>query len=122
MRARILIADDEESIRYTLSFFLESAGYEVESAESLADCRQKMRERVYDLLLLDIRLGPDNSIEAIDEFQSLQPDCRVVIITGHPHTTSLIEAIKSGARDYLTKPIYKTSLLYNVRKTLSATS
>ena len=119
MEKRILIADDEESIRYTFSSFLRDAGYLAETADSLSSCIKKMRAETFDLLFLDIRFGVDDGIEAIPELKGLQPDCAVVIITGNPDTKSINRARKQGASDYLVKPVRQASLLYIVQKTLS---
>ena len=119
MEERILIADDEENIRFTFSSFLRDAGYLAETADSLSSCIKKMRVETFDLLFLDIKFGADDGIEAIPELKGLQPDCAVVIITGNPDTKTISRARKQGAADYLVKPVRQTSLLYIVQKTLS---
>lgn len=118
MKEKILIADDEENIRFTFSEFLSGGGYHVDTADSLSNCVKKMQKESFDLLLLDIGFGSENGIEAIQALKILQPDCKVIIITGDPRPQSLVEAKKQGASDYLAKPIYEASLLYNVRKAL----
>ncbi|MDH3998203.1 MAG: response regulator [Desulfuromonadales bacterium] len=120
MKRKILIADDEESIRYTFTEFLTSGGYQVETADSLSSVIKKMQAGSYDLLFLDIGLGLDNGVHAIEGLRVLQPNCDVVIITGNPRLQSLVEAKKCGALDYLVKPIRQASLLYNVRKFLDS--
>jgi DNA-binding NtrC family response regulator len=118
MKEKILIADDEESIRFTFSEFLDGAGYQVTTTESLSDCIKKMQTEAYDLLFLDIGFGVDNGIEAIEGIKVLQPDCSVVIITGVPDSKTILKARKNGAVDYLAKPIREASLLYITRKVL----
>lgn len=118
MNEKILITDDEESIRYTFRDFLQNAGYQASTADSLPDCLEKMQAEPFDLLFLDIGLGVDNGIEAIEQLKALQPQCKIVIITGSPRLQSLVEAKKCGATDYLTKPVREASLLYNARKVL----
>ncbi len=119
MKEKILIADDEESIRLTYSEFLSEEGYQVETADSLSHCIKRMQAEPFDLLFLDIGLGVDNGIEAIKALKGLQPDCSVVIITGNPRLQSLVEAKHQGAIDYLAKPVRKASLIYNTKKNLS---
>jgi len=119
MNEKILIADDEESIRFTFTEFLTGAGYRVKATDSLSDCIKKMQAEPFDLLFLDIGFGADNGIEAIHALKVLQPDCKVVIITGNPRLKSLVEAKRYGAVDYLAKPVHQASLLYNARKILT---
>ena len=119
MNEKILIADDEESIRFTFTEFLTGAGYQVEATDSLSDCIKRMQAEPFDLLFLDIGFGADNGIESIHALKVLQPNCKVVIITGKPRVKSLVEAKKYGAVDYLVKPIHQASLLYNARKILT---
>ncbi|MDT8440237.1 MAG: response regulator [Desulfuromonadales bacterium] len=118
MKPRILVADDEESIRFTFKEILGDAGYQVDTAETLSRCVQQMQAHAYDLLLLDIGFGQDNGVAAIQSLKGLQPDCAIIIITGSPGAASLIAAKKYGAVDYLHKPIHPASLLYNARKIL----
>jgi len=119
MRKNILIADDEECIRFTFASFLQQAGYRVATVDSLSNCIKKMQAEPFDLLFLDIRLGTDNGIEAIEGLKIIQPDCSVVIITGDPNSKTIVKARGYGAVDYLVKPIRQASLLYIVQKTVN---
>jgi len=107
MKQKILVADDEESIRFTFSEFLHGGGYRVETANSLSNCIKKMQQESFDLLFLDIGFGTDNGIEAIQMLKVLQPDCQIVIITGSPRHKSLIEANKYGPLTTLLSPSTK---------------
>ena len=119
MKGKILIADDEENIRFTFADFLNGGGYQVETVDSLSSCIKKMQTKPFDLLFLDIRLGSDNGIEAIQGIKVLQPDCSVVIITGDPNSKTISRARSYGAVDYLAKPIREASLLYIAQKVLT---
>ena len=118
MNEKILIADDEESIRFTFADFLTGGGYRVETTESLSCCIKKMQTEPFDLLFLDISLGSDNGIEAIQGLKALQPGCSIVIITGAPSPRTIAKARGYGAADYLAKPIREASLLYIAQKVL----
>ncbi len=118
MNEKILIADDEESIRYTFSEILTGSGYQVKTAESLSDCIKQLQTESFDLLLLDVGFGPDNGIEAIEGIKVLQPSCVVVIITGGFNPTAMNKARQSGAVDYIVKPVYEASLKYITQKSL----
>ncbi len=119
MKERILIADDEESIRFTFADFLNGGGYQVETAESLSSCIKKMQAEPFNLLFLDIRFGTDNGIEAIQALKVLQPDCSIVVITGDPCSETTVKARRYGAVDYLAKPVREASLLYIAQKVLA---
>lgn len=119
MNEKILIADDEESIRLTFAEFLHDAGYRVDTANTLSNCIQKMQNESFDLLFLDITFGHESGLEAIRSLKELQPQCKIVVITGNPQPRSLVIAKKEGAADFLAKPVRQASLLYNVKKVLS---
>ena len=119
MKERILIADDEESIRFTFADFLSSGGYEVETSDTLSNCIKRMQSGPFDLLFLDISFGTENGIEAIQTLKVLQPDCAVVIITGDPRPETTVQARRYGAVDYLAKPVREASLLYIAQKVLT---
>jgi len=116
---KILVADDEESIRFTFHALLSEAGYQVETAHSLSNCITKMQAEFFDLLFLDVMFGAENGIEAIERLKILQPECKIVMITGSPELDGLLKAKCRGALDYLAKPIRKASLLYHVEHTLA---
>lgn len=119
MSYRILIADDEESIRYSFSEILCAEGYEVETADSLEGCLNSLSSTHFDLLYLDIWFGRDNGIDALGKIQESTPDCDIVIITGNPQPSSIIQSKRHGVRDYLAKPVRKASLLYVTQHVLS---
>jgi len=121
MSKKILIADDEESIRFTFKEFLTDAGYEVSTVDTLRSCMQQLERQKYDLLYLDINLGKDNGLNAIKEIKSKQPACKVVMITGAFNSRAIVTARLNGASDYLAKPIRHESLLFITQKELPAT-
>ena len=119
MRKKILIADDEESIRFTFADFLNGGGYKVETADTLSNCIKKMQAELFDLLFIDVRFGVDNGIDAIQRLKVLQPDCAVVVITGNMDSKEITKARQFGALDFLIKPVRGPSLLYIAQKTLA---
>ena len=119
MEEKILIVDDEECIRHTFSEFLLGGKYRVETAASLSGCIKKMQAGSFDLLFLDIGLGTENGIEAIKGLKLLQPNCKIVMITGALNSASNCYSRKYGAEDYLVKPIRQHSLLYIAQKVLA---
>lgn len=118
-KKRILIVDDEESIRFTFSAFLEEEGYFVETAESMSECAEKLKTMLFDAVFLDIHLGRDNGIEIIERIKSLQNNCKVVVMTGSLKPSQLVQARKYGAFDFIIKPIQKPSLQYIAEKAVT---
>jgi two-component system nitrogen regulation response regulator GlnG len=102
---RILVADDERSIRFVLRDALEAAGHRVEEAASGDEARERLAAEPFDLAFLDIRMPGASGLELLDEIQAAKPDGPVVVIMTAQNTFEhAIEAMKRGAFDYLTKP------------------
>lgn len=111
MSHRILVADDEESIRFTFSAFLSDAGYEVEVAECLEEALEKISSRAFDAIFLDILLGRDSGMVALKASRESQPNTPVIMATGAPEISTAAEAVRLGAFDYITKPIHQDEIL-----------
>lgn len=111
MRYRVLVVDDEESIRFTFAAFLGDAGYDVETSENLGDALEKIRSKKFDVIFLDILLGRESGINALKESRKCQPNTPVVMATGAPEISTAAEAVRLGAFDYITKPIHQDELL-----------
>ena len=118
MLQRILIVDDEESIRFTFDAFLTDAGYRVDTASSLTDAQALIGETAYDAVFLDILLGRENGMNVLRLMRERNPNCPVVMITGAPEITTAAEAVRLGAFDYVTKPVHQDELLRIVRRAL----
>jgi len=103
--ARVLIVDDEESIRVTLGTFAERSGHRVTLAESVADALDHLRRAHVDVVISDIVLPRQSGIALLSEVRATQPDAQVVMITGEPEVSTAAEAVRKGAFDYLAKPV-----------------
>jgi DNA-binding NtrC family response regulator len=110
-RARILVVDDDESIRKVLATILEEEGYTVETAESGKEAIRKSNEKFYNLALIDIRLPDMMGTHLLAAIKETTPRMVKIIITGYPSLQNAIEAVNSGADAYILKP-------FNVDKTL----
>jgi len=119
MRAgRILIIDDDESIRKVLGFILEEAGYLVETAPSGKEGVRTAREEDFDLVLTDIKMPDLDGITVLKEIKRIRPRLPVIILTAFGTVETAVEAMKQGALDYLTKPISRDELTLTVAKAL----
>ena len=96
MSYRILVVDDEESIRFTFSAFLCDAGYSVETAESLEEALDKIASQLFDAIFLDILLGRDSGIVALKASRESLPNTPVIMATGAPDVNTAAEAVRLG--------------------------
>jgi two-component system nitrogen regulation response regulator GlnG len=121
MAERVLIIDDEESMRFVLRKALEKEGYEVDVASTGEAALARAAERPYDLLLLDIRMPGVSGLDVLSEVRGRPaPVPEVIILTAQNTMKNAVEAMKRGAYDYLTKPVDLDELKVLVRKALDA--
>ncbi len=118
--ARILIVDDDETIRITMKAILEDEGYIVDLAASGKEAVQKTNETVYNLALLDIRLPDMEGVELLKLMKETVPRTRKIMVTGYPSIQNAISAVNKNADAYLLKPVDVEKLLENVEKQLQA--
>ncbi len=100
----MLLVDDDRNVLHTFRMALETAGYRVGCAGDGRAAVQKLAESVYDLCFLDLRLGEESGMELLPRLRQLAPWMRVVMVTGEGSVSLAVEAIKSGAVDFLVKP------------------
>jgi putative two-component system response regulator len=118
MSRKILVVDDEESIRITLSEFLRRKNYEVDQADSAHIALQMFKQNQYDCVITDIIMPRMTGIELLREIRLLDSNCRIIIMTGEPTVDTAIQAVQMGANDYCSKPIRKDEILDVVRKNI----
>ena len=114
--ARILVVDDEKSIRITLREFLQNEGYDVRISGDALEATDILKEEEFDVVVSDIILPKMNGIELLERVQETSPKVKVIIMTGEPTDDTATEALRKGAFDYLTKPIGKVAALSVVAK------
>ncbi len=107
---RILVADDEESIRWVLSKALQKQGYKVELAVDGSQASEMAAQNRYDLAILDIKMPGINGLELLKQFRSNYPDTIIIIMTAEATMQHAVVAMQNGAYDYLTKPFDLTAL------------
>ncbi len=104
MTNRILVVDDEESVRYSFKRFLNSDNYHIDAAKNGAEALSKFRDNSYDLIILDVRLPDKSGIEILKELKEIDSKVVALIMTAFGDTETAINATKSGAFDYILKP------------------
>jgi DNA-binding NtrC family response regulator len=120
--AKILIVDDESSIRRTLRDILEFEKYEVYEAQDGVECLVKIKQCKFDLIILDIKMPKMDGIEALERIQVITPETPVIVISGHGTVDTAVEAVKKGAFDYISKPPDLNRLLITIRNALTHAS
>ncbi|MEO7148448.1 MAG: sigma-54 dependent transcriptional regulator [Rhodanobacteraceae bacterium] len=119
-RARVLVVDDEASIRKTFRYCLEGVGYEVTCAESAELAGNLVQRMVFDLCLLDLKLGPASGIDLLPALRNAAPWMRVVMVTAHSSIDNAVAAMRAGASDYLVKPCSCEQLRVAAERQLTA--
>src|SRR3990172_2846365 len=117
-KALVMIVDDEEGIRETLSGILEDEGYESITASSGEDAVKKSKEIAPDVVLLDVWLTGMDGIETLKKLKASHPDMPVIIISGHANIEIAVKATKMGAYDLLEKPLSIEKVLLAVDRAL----
>jgi nitrogen regulation protein NR(I) len=118
--SRILIIDDDDSLRKSFQKLLSEEGYTTDSAASGEDGIQKVKKRTPDLVILDMRLPGMNGLETFQVIHAMDPKLPVIIMTAFGTTHHAIEAIKLGAFDYILKPFEIPGMLGIIRQALEA--
>jgi len=104
MTKKILIVDDEESVRYSFERFLNEPGYQVTTAKNGTEALSKYSNQSFDLVVLDVRLPDMSGLEVLTKVKSADPRAVVLLITAYGTTDLAIETTKQGAYDYILKP------------------
>jgi two-component system response regulator PilR (NtrC family) len=120
MKPRILVVDDEESIREFLEIMLKKEGYDVTSAEDGAKAKDLLAKRSFDMVISDLQMPNMTGIELLKHVKESYPDLTFMMITAFGTTESAVEAMKMGAYDYLTKPFKIDEVRLNVANALRA--
>ena len=117
-KPRILVVDDEESIRIMLRAVLEEEGYEIIEAADGPEAVKAVEQDPLDLILLDIRMTTMDGIETLTEIRKISPFVPVLMMTAYATVKTAVEALKAGAFEYLAKPLDIEELKILVQKAL----
>ncbi len=116
--AKILVIDDERSIRNIIGELLEMEGHTVKTAENGVQGYEMIGAESFDLVISDIKMPEMDGIELLDKLIERHPDTTVVMISGHGNIDTAVECIKKGAFDYIEKPIDMNRILVTVKNAL----
>ena len=118
--ARILLVDDESSIRLTLGMLLQRAGYEVMAAENGEEAVGLLERQMFDLMLVDLKMPGMDGMQVVAAARTRQPDIAIIVLTGHGSLDTAIEGIHQGIFDYLLKTTDPPQVIERVKDALAA--
>ena len=103
-RPLLLVVDDEEPVLRVVERLAARAGFDVASCANGSDALRSLTRRPADLAMVDLRMPDVNGLDLLRQIRASVPGCEVILMTGYAAVDSAVEAIKSGAREYLTRP------------------
>ena len=118
-KGSLLIVDDEQIVRDSLSKWFREEGYQVGSAESATEALTRLAERTWDVALVDIKMPGTDGIELQRRLADVSPGLIVIIMTGYASVETAVQALKTGAYDYVTKPFDPDDIAHVVHNALS---
>ena len=117
-QATVLVIDDERQLRSVLSAYLRKKRYKVEVAESGFEALAKMEHAHFDVVLTDLRMPGLDGIEVVKLARQLNPQAKVIMMTGYATVANAVEAMKAGAVDYVSKPFQFQEIIAVIQKAL----
>ncbi len=118
-KGKLLIVDDELSVRDSLAKWFAEEGYDVATAENANDALTRVAEQTFDVALVDIKMRGTDGIELQRRLHEIYPDMLVIIMTGYASVETAIAALKNGAYDYVNKPLDPDEIAHLVAKAMS---
>ncbi|HYP13292.1 MAG TPA: sigma-54 dependent transcriptional regulator [Bryobacteraceae bacterium] len=113
---RLLVVEDDNSVRNTLSTFLELEGYTVDAVSSTREALQKLQQQSYPVVVSDIYLDERTGLDVLQAARSANPDCAVILMTGRGTMETVMRATQGGAFDYIAKPFELDRLLETIKR------
>lgn len=114
MKHRVLVVDDESTLRHFLRLHLQEQGYLVSEAADGKTALELIDQQTFDVVLLDLRLTDMHGLEILRRLRQVSPTTSIIIMTAYATLDSAIEALRQGAHDYVTKPFETAELLASV--------
>ena len=115
----LLLVDDDVHLAESMAEWLRSQGFEVETATALAAAEARLRQRPFDVVITDLRLGGDDGFALIERVRRNHADTSVLVITGYATPDTAVQAVRAGAFDLLTKPLIDDELLLAIERATS---
>jgi DNA-binding NtrC family response regulator len=119
---RLLLVDDDRHVLESMADWLRSQNHDVETAAGYTEGLERLRNRTFDLMLADVRLGDGDGFDLLEQCRRNWPSTHVILMTGYGTADGAIEAIHAGAFDYVTKPLIDQELRMAIERALSQRS
>jgi two-component system response regulator GlrR len=117
---KILVVDDDSNLLEIIKMRLESADYEVVTAQDVEDALTAVKEQPLDMSIIDLYLAENNGISLMEDVHKIIPDIPVIILTAYGSIETAFEAMQKGAYSYMTKPFDPGELLSQIEKALKS--
>jgi CheY-like chemotaxis protein len=111
MAAKVLVIDDDSTVRDSIFAYLDDCDYDMLSAASAADAWELLSHQTVDAVICDLKMPGMNGIELLERIKSKQPDLPVIVVSGAGVMDDVVRALRLGAEDYLVKPIMDLEVL-----------
>ena len=115
----ILLVDDDRDHSRALAKILEQAGYQASTSGDGREALTLLGQQPFDLVITDLRMPRMSGLDLLRSIQAVSPNVAVVILTAHGEWTTYLNAMNSGAVDYLNKPVRRQDILLTIRKALT---
>ncbi|MCH2113764.1 MAG: sigma-54 dependent transcriptional regulator [Pirellulales bacterium] len=112
----MLLVDDDQQLLESMADWLRDQGYDVDTSRGYADALEKLRQKSYKMLLVDVRLQDGDGFDLLEQVVRNYPESHVVMMTGYGDADAAVEALRAGASDYLTKPLIDNELLLSIER------
>src|SRR5271169_1701459 len=118
-QGKLLIVDDELSVRDSLGKWFREEGYEVTTTENASDALTKLAEQRWDAALVDIKMHGTDGIELQRRMHEVDPELIVIMMTGYASVETAVAALKNGAYDYVSKPFDPDDIAHTIHNALA---
>jgi two-component system response regulator HydG len=115
---KILIVDDNETLRFTLTELLEDSGFESKAVKDGATALEEIKNNTYGLVILDVRLPGISGLETLKKLKEMNPGLHVIMLTAFGDIKTAVDAMKQGAQDFITKPFDNDSIIKSIKNIL----
>jgi len=115
---KILIVDDHENTRFTLSMILKKEGFKLSEADSGPSAIQLINQENFDIVITDLKMDKVDGFEILNHIKRVSPDTEVIVITAYASIDTAVRAMRLGAYDYISKPFQREEILLNINKVL----
>ncbi len=117
--ASILLVDDDRHLAESMAQWLCELSHDVETAQTIAEAKDQLSRRHFDLVIADLRLGDEDGFDLISHTRNQYPDSSVLVVTGYATPETAVEAVRAGAFDLLTKPLIDEELSLAIQRAVS---